>query len=127
MPIPSRVLAAGNSPLSTTNICGDTGTALVAVGTTQATALQLSSVFNALTTSSASTGVKLPPCEAGALILVYNLTGQTQQVYTNETSGVTMNSAVAGSTGVQVGNTKTGIFFADSATHWCCSVALTAT
>lgn len=127
MPIPSRVLAAGNSPLSTTNICGDAGTALVAVGTNQATALQLSSVYNAITTSSGSTGLLLPKCETGALILIYNLSGQTLQIYTNETSGVTMNSAVAGSTGVQVGNTKTGIFFADSATHWCCSVALTAT
>ena len=127
MPIPSRILASGNSPLATTAIAGDAGTALVATGSTQAGALQLSSVFNAITTSSASTGLKLPPCEAGALVLIYNLSGQTLQVYTNETSGVTMNSAVAGSTGVQVGNTKTGIFFADSATHWCCSVALTAT
>ena len=127
MPIPSRVLAAGNAPLSALNICGDAASALVAVGSTQAGALQLSSVYNAITTSSASTGLKLPPCEAGALILIYNLSGQTLQIYTNETSGVTMNSAVAGSTGVQVGNTKTGIFFADTATHWCCSVALTAT
>jgi len=127
MSIPSRILAAGNSPLATVAIAGDAGTALVAVGSTQATALQLSSVFNAITTSSASTGLKLPPCEAGAMILIYNLSGQTLQVYSNETSGVTMNSAVAGSTGVQVGNTKTAIFFADSATHWCGSVALTAT
>lgn len=127
MPIPSRVLSSGNSPLATQSICGDTGTALVAVGTTQATGLQLSSVFNALTTSSASTGVLLPKCEAGALVLIYNLTGQTQQIYTNETSGVTMNSAVAGSTGVQLGNTKTAICFADSAIHWVVTCALTST
>lgn len=127
MAIPSRVLAAGNSPLATINICGDNATGVIALGTTQANATQLSSVFNAITTSSASTGLLLPKCEAGALILIYNLSGQTLQIYTNETSGVTMNSAVAGSTGVQVGNTKTGIFFADTATHWCCSVALTAT
>lgn len=127
MPIPSRVLASGNSPLATTSICGDAASALVAVGSTQATALQLSSVFNALTTSSSSTGTKLPPCEAGALILIYNLTGQTQQIYTNETSGVTMNAAVAGSTGVALGNTKTAICFADSSTHWVVTCALTST
>ena len=42
MPIPSRVLASGNSPLSAQSICGDGATGLVAVGTTAADALQLS-------------------------------------------------------------------------------------
>ncbi len=127
MPIPSRVQAAGNSGLSTLNICGDAATALVAVGSTQTDALQLSSVWNAITTSSGSTGLKLPPCEAGAVIYIYNLSGQTLKIYSNETSGVTMNSAVAGSTGVSLSNTKTGIAFADSATHWCVTCALTST
>ncbi len=127
MPIPSRVMSAGNSANSATAICGDAANGLVAIGSTQAGALQLNAVFNALTTSSGSTGTKLPPCEAGALVFIYNLTGQTQQIYTNETTGVTMNSAVAGSTGVSLGSTKTAICFADSATHWCVSCSLTAT
>ncbi len=71
--------------------------------------------------------MKLPPCENGALVLVYNLTGQTQQIYTNETSGVTMNAAVAGSTGVSLGDTKTAICFGTSATTWAVTCALTAT
>lgn len=127
MSIPSRVLAAGNSPLSTINICGDGATGLVAVGTNQATALQLSAVMNTITTSSGSTGVKLPPCEAGAMVLIYNLSGQTQTIYTNETTGVTINAAVAGATGVALGNTKTAIAFGTSATTWVVTCALTST
>ena len=127
MPIPSRVMASGNSGLATTSICGDGATVLVATGSTQAGAIQLSAVMNTITTSSASTGLKLPPCEAGAVVYIYNLSGQTLTVYTNEISGVTINAAVAGSTGVSVGNTKTAICIATSATTWGVSVALTAT
>lgn len=125
MAIPSRVLASGNSGLATISICGDGATGLVAVGTTQATALQLSSVFNAITTSSASTGLKLPPCEAGAMVYIYNLSGQTLQIYSNGTE--TMNAAVAGATGVALGNTKTAICFATSATTWAVTAALSST
>jgi len=127
MPIPSRILASGNSPLATTSIAGDGATGLVATGTTQTDALQLSAVFNAITTSSASTGVKLPPCEAGAVVYIYNLSGQTLQIYTKETSGVTLNAAVPGSTGVALGNTKTGICYGTSATTWAITAALSST
>ncbi len=127
MPIPSRVLSAGNPPNSAQAICGDGATGLVAVGTTQTDALQLSAVFNAITTSSASTGVKLPPCEAGAVVFIYSLAGQDLKIYTKETSGVTMNAAVAGSTGVVLGNTKTAICFGTSATTWAVTCALTST
>ncbi len=127
MPIPSRVLASGNPPNSTQSICGNGATGLVAVGTTQTDALQLSAVFNAIGTSSASTGVKLPPCEEGALVFIYNLAGQDLKIYTKETSGVTMNAAVAGSTGVVLANTKTAIAYGTSATTWAVTCALTST
>lgn len=125
MAIPSRVLASGNSGLATISICGDGATALVAVGSTQATALQLSAVFNAIATSAASTGVKLPPCEAGAVVYIYNLAGQDLRIYSNGTE--TMNAAVAGATGVLLGNTKTAICFATSATTWAVTAALSST
>jgi hypothetical protein len=125
MAIPSRVLASGNSGLATISICGDGATGLVAVGSTQATALQLSAVFNAITTSAASTGVKLPPCEAGAMVYIYNLAGQDLRIYSNGTE--TLNAAVAGATGVLVGNTKTAICFATSATTWAVTAALSST
>ena len=125
MAIPSRVLASGNSGLATISICGDGATGLVAVGTTQATALQLSAVFNTIATSAASTGVKLPPCEAGAMVYIYNLAGQDLRIYSNGTE--TLNAAVAGATGVLVGNTKTAICFATSATTWAVTAALSST
>ena len=125
MAIPSRVLASGNSGLATISICGDGATGLVAVGSAQATALQLSAVFNTIATSAASTGVKLPPCEAGAMVYIYNLAGQDLRIYSNGTE--TLNAAVAGATGVLVGNTKTAICFATSATTWAVTAALSST
>ena len=113
MAITSRVLAAGNSPLSSTTICGDTATGLVAVGSTAGTALQLSAVFNAITTSAASTGVKLPPTEAGAMVGIWNASGQTIKVYPATSS--TINAAAAS---VDLADGKAALFFATSATTW---------
>lgn len=127
MAIPSRILASGNSPLATISIAGDGATALTATGTTQTTALQLSAVMNALGTTAASTGVKLPPCEAGAVVYVYNGGASTLQIYSNETTGVTMNAAVAGATGVALGTLKTAICLGTSATTWAVTCALTST
>ncbi len=127
MSIPSHIMAMGNSPNATQAIAGGGTTGLVATGSTQTDALQLSTTYNEITTSSASTGVKLPTCEQGAMIFIYSLAGQDLKIYTRETTGVTMNSAVAGSTGVVLGNTKTAIAYAPSATHWVVTCALTST
>lgn len=127
MTIPSQVLGSGVPALAAQAIVGTTATGLVAVGSNQATSLQLSAGFNVITTSSGSTGVSLPACEAGAFIVIYNLSGQTLQIYTHETTGVTMNAAVAGSTGVQIGNTKTAWCIGTSATTWAVTCSLTST
>jgi len=92
---PSHVLASGQSPLGTRAIAGAGATGLVALGTNQATALQLSSSMNAITTSSASTGVKLPATEEGLDIWIRNDSGQTITVYPFETSGTTFNNAAS--------------------------------
>lgn len=113
MPIPSRVLASGNSPLATTSICGDGATGLVAVGSSASDALQLSAVWNAITTSSASTGVKLPPTEVGNVIGIRNDSGQTITVYPS--TGSTVNAAAAS---VTLATAKTMLCFATSATTW---------
>ena len=113
MAIPSRVLASGNSPLSTTSICGDGATALVAVGSTIADALQLSAVWNTITTSSSGTGVILPPTEVGAMIGIRNDSGQTVTVYPK--AGSTIN---AGASTLSFATAKTVILFATSATTW---------
>jgi hypothetical protein len=60
-------------------------------------------------------------------VYVYNGGASTLQIYTNETSGVTMNAAVAGSTGVALGTTKTAICLGTSATTWAVTCALTST
>lgn len=113
MAIPSRVQASGNSGLSTTSICGDGATGLVAVGSTIADALQLSAVWNTITTSSASTGVILPPTEVGAMIGIRNDSGQTVTIYPK--AGSTINAAASTLT---VATAKTVILFATSATTW---------
>lgn len=117
MPIPSQVLGSGNSPLATKAICGTGATGLVAVGSSQTDALQLSSANNAITTSSASTGFKLPTIEDGAVITVYNASGQTLKAYSRETSGVSIN-ATAGSTGINVATAKTVTFTAIGTALW---------
>lgn len=114
MAIPSRVLAAGNSPLSAISINGDGATGLVATGSAATDALQLSAVWNTITTSAASTGVKLPPTEAGAVVGIRNDSGQTITVYPFNTSS-TVN---AGATSVTLATAKTMILFAPSATTW---------
>ena len=113
MPIPSRVLASGNSPLSTISICGDGATALVAVGSTIADALQLSAVWNTLTTSASGTGVILPPTEVGAVVGLRNDSGQTITVYPK--SGSTINAAAST---LSVATARTVLLFATSATTW---------
>jgi len=113
MAIPSRVLASGTAPLATTSICGDGATGLVATGTTLADALQLSAVWNAVTTSSASTGLILPPTEVGAMVGVRNDSGQTIIIYPK--AGSTINAAASS---LSVATAKTVILFATSATTW---------
>jgi hypothetical protein len=113
MPIPSRVLASGNSPLSTTSVCGDGATGLVAVGSTASDSLQLSAVWNTITTSSSGTGVKLPPTEAGAVVGIRNDSGQTVTVYPATSSTIN-----AGASSLSVATAKTVLLFATSATTW---------
>lgn len=112
MPIPSRVLGAGNSSLSTVSICGDAQVAISAAGTTAATATLLSTVFSTVGTTAASTGVKLPPTEAGALVVVSNDGAQTLTVYPQTSS------TIDGSASVTIATTKRRIFVGTSGTTW---------
>ena len=89
----SHFLAAGNSPLSALTCMGGGATGVVATGTTITDALQLSASWNTITTSSASTGVILPPTEAGALMGIRNDSGQTISLFPK--SGDKLNDANA--------------------------------
>jgi hypothetical protein len=127
MAIVSRIMAAGIPAEAAKQIAGGGVVGIVALGTNQATATQLSRTYNTIATSSASTGVLLPPCQEGNFLLIYNLSGQTQQIYTAELTGVTINAAVPGATGVALGNTKTALCFATSYNTWVITAALTTT
>lgn len=112
MAIPSRVLSAGNSPLSSTSICGDVGNTLTAAGSSGTDALQLSAVHNRVSTTAASTGVKLPPAETGAVVTVANDGANSLTVYPQ--SG----STIDGGASVAVATTKRRIFIGISTTTW---------
>jgi len=114
MAFPSRIMGAGNSPLTAETICGTGAVGLVATGTTAADALQLNVSNNTITTSAASTGVKLPPTESGARMIIRNDSGQTITVYPFNTS-TTMN---AGATSVTLATAKTMLLVGMSATTW---------
>lgn len=113
--IVSHVLASGTSPQLAQVIGGGGATGLVAVGTNAATALQLSASQNAITTSSASTGVKLQPTEMGNEVWIRNDSGQTITVYPFETSGTTFNAAAST---VTIATAKTMVLKAVSSTYW---------
>lgn len=113
--ITSHILAAGTSPLLAQTIAGSGTTGLVAVGSTAATALQLSNSQNVITTSSASTGVKLQATEQGNEVWIRNDSGQTITVYPFETSGTTFNAAASS---VTIATAKTMVLKAVSSTVW---------
>lgn len=113
MPIPSRVLAAGNSGVAVQAMCGTGATGLTATGTSATDALQLSADWNTVATTASGTGVRLPPTEAGAMVCVYNAGANTLAVY--PATGSTIN---AGASSLNVTATTRVLFIATSATTW---------
>lgn len=85
----------------------------------QTNALQLKGALEVVTTvASANDSVKLPGAEQSRVMIVINTTANAMQVFTQETTGVTINGT-AGSTGVSVPAGHTAIFICDTAgTSW---------
>jgi hypothetical protein len=113
MAIPSRVLGAGASQLSTVSICGDGTTGLTATGTSAGDALQLTFVYNNVTTTASGTGVKLPQTEMGETIIVRNGGANPLTVYPYSTAS-TINSAGYGTINADC----SAMFYAVSNTLW---------
>lgn len=109
--IPSRVLGAGVNSLVSLCICGDGAVGLTATGSSATDALVLSSVFNRLTTTAASTGVKLPATEMGADIVIANDGANTLTVYPQS-------GTIDGSASVTIAAGKRRIFFGFSDSLW---------
>jgi hypothetical protein len=112
MAFPSRVLGAGTPGGTTTAICGDAANSLTAAGSSTTNALALSAVFNRVSTTAASTGVKLPPAEDGALAVVANDGASSLTVYPQ--SGSTIDGAAS----VAIATTKRRVFIGISPTVW---------
>ena len=112
MAIPSRVQGSGMSGGATTSICGDVGNTLTAAGSSASDALALSTVFSRVSTTAASTGVKLPTAEAGAFLVVANDGANSLTVYPQ--TGATID----GASSVAIATTKRRLFVGISPTVW---------
>jgi hypothetical protein len=112
MAFPSRVQGAGQSGGATVAICGDVQSAVVATGSSAGDALQVVAAIVRSGTTAASTGVKLPAAESGAMMVVRNDGAETLTVYPQ--TGTTIN----GSTSASVAAAKATLFFGTSPTTW---------
>jgi hypothetical protein len=114
MALPSRIMGSGLPAAAATNICGDAATGLVATGSTNADALQLSAAINNVITTAASTGVKLPPTEVGGVVVVANLGANALLVYPPALSQINALTVTTG--GFSVGAGKVASFTGVSGT-----------
>lgn len=112
MAFPSRVQGAGQSGGATTAICGDVASALTATGSSATDALQLSAVVSRVSSAAASTGVKLPAPEAGAMMVVRNDGANTITVY--PPTGSTINGGASNT----IAAGKADLYFGTSGTTW---------
>lgn len=82
MAIKSRLMGSGLSPQVATNIVGDSSGALTAAGTSQGTALLLSSANNYVSiVSSSGKGVQLPAVDIDDIVWLHNGGANTVHVY----------------------------------------------
>ena len=116
MGIPSRVMGAGNSAGSATQICGDVADALTAAGSTNADALGLSAVINRVTTTAASTGVRLMAPEAGSQVVVVNSGANALLVYPS--TGAAINALTVTTGGFSVAAGGRAMLVGTSSANW---------
>jgi hypothetical protein len=112
MAFPSRVQGSGQSGGATDAICGDVLATVTAAGTTANDATAVSAVVTRVSTAAASSGVRLPPAETGAMMFVRNDGANTLTVY--PASGGTINGAASDS----IVAAKANLYFGLSNTAW---------
>ncbi len=116
MAIAQRLVGLGTAPALATNIIGDVSSGLTATGSTQGTALALSSVINEVSTVSASTGVRLmPDMSPGDMIHVHNSGASTLSVY--PPTGESIQSGAANAA-FSVATNRAALFIKRSNTAW---------
>ena len=116
MAIPSRLLGSGLAPLAATNICGDVADSLTAAGTSNTDALALSAAINRVTTTAASTGVRLMLPEVGSQVVVINSGANALTVYPG--TGAQINALTATTGGFSVAAGGRALFIGTSSTNW---------
>lgn len=116
MAIPSRLLGSGLSPLAATNICGDVADSLTAAGSSNTDALALSAAINRVTTTAASTGVRLMLPEVGSAVVVINSGANALLVYPG--TGAQINALTASTGGFSVAAGGRALFVGTSSTNW---------
>jgi hypothetical protein len=116
MSIPSRLLGSGLSPLAATNICGDVATALTATGTTNADALALSATINQVSTTAASTGVRLMSPESGSGVVVINSGANALLVYPS--TGAQINALTVTTGGFSIAAGGRAMFVGTGSANW---------
>ena len=104
-----------NGGIIATGLRVDAATTLTATGTTEADALALTASVNNITTAAAGTGVKLPACAAGKIVVVNNLGANAIQVYAEDVDTI---DGAAAATGVVLTNAKRSIYIGVSATAY---------
>lgn len=103
-----RLMAVGFSPAQAQMLGAETGSALVATGSTQATALLLANNNNFFGTVAASTGAVLPVAEGQSPFVVYNGGANALLVYPSGTQTI---NGLAASAGLSVPAGKSATFF----------------
>lgn len=116
MAIPSRLLGSGIAPLAAVNICGDVADTLTAAGTSNTDALALYATISRVTTTAASTGVRLLVPEVGSSVVVINSGANALLVYPG--TGASINALTATTGGFSVAAGKSAMFVGTSSTNW---------
>lgn len=116
MSIPSRLLGSGLSPLAAVNICGDVASALTAAGTTNADALALNATINQVSTTAASTGVRLMTPESGSGVVVINSGANALLVYPS--TGAQINALTVTTGGFSVAAGGRAMFVGTGSANW---------
>ena len=112
MAFPSRVQGAGTSGGQTQAIVGDVSATVTAAGSSATDATSVSAVVTRISSAAASTGVKVPTAEAGAMMVIRNDGANTVTIYPQ--TGGTIN----GGASTTVAAAKSVLLFGTSATAW---------
>lgn len=100
-------VTTANGGVVATGLRVDAATTLTAVGTDRATSLALTASVNNITTAASGTGVTLPACAAGKIVVVNNLGANAIKVYGAGSDTV---DGAAAATGVTLTNAKRALF-----------------